>query len=187
MSDDWKRTGVVNNPKSKEPVQVLQPGIMNTTTDQQFVGDDHDKALESFGPCTHPEYNYTSEDYPEVFHKCRHQDSFGRCTLDHCKYDGSESTKICEKHWETCVLCGNQLTLPPNMVNIPFCDRCLGRLRFAETLPFTCLLCGKSQQNPSKAPFSQICDDCFKNNIANDICIHWKQVESSPAEGYDKL
>lgn len=187
MAFDWKNAGIVTNPKTFEPVKELGSGIANTTSDQQLVGDDHDKPLESFEQCKHMDYNYTSPDHPIVKHKCKYQDIYGRCTRDECVFDANETSKICEKHWDECVLCGNTITLPPHMLSIPFCDLCLARLRFAESLPFTCLLCGKSQNRPSKAPFSQICDDCFTNNIFNPNCIHWKQAGSSPAEGYDRL
>lgn len=146
----------------------------------------NEDALESFGPCIHPEYAYTSKEHPTVSHKCKYMDKEGRCTRDNCAFDGS-NVKICNKHWDTCIVCGKTITVPPHMMDIPLCDMCRGRFLFAETLPFTCLLCGQSQNRPSKAPFSQICDECFKNYIYCPNCRHWCQVSTSPAEGYDKL
>lgn len=160
---------------------------IESTSNKMIQGDDADEPLESFGPCKHPEYGFTNAEHPTVSHKCTFMDTYGRCTRDECVFDGYETSKVCNKQWDTCILCGNALTVPPNTMDVPFCDLCRARLYFAEHLPFTCLLCGKKQNRPSKAPFSQICDKCFKQNIANDICRHWCKVGTSPAEGYDKL
>ena len=184
---NWRESGIVNNPKIYEPTQRLAPGIASSTSEKKYEGDDADKPLESFEQCKHPDYNYTSEDHPIVKHKCIYADSYGRCTRDECVFDAYETSKVCNKHWDTCILCGNALTVPPNMMDVPFCDLCKARLLFSETLPFTCLLCGQSQDRPSKAPFSEICDECFKNYIYCPNCRHWCQISTSPAEGYDRL
>lgn len=187
MAIDWRRSGLVENPDTYIPQQTPTGGVKSNSSDKQMVGDDNDVPLESFEQCKHAKRDFNNQEHPTVHHKCRYEDMYGRCTRDTCIYDGNETGKIAHKHWDTCVLCGNTLTLSPEMMAIPFCDKCLARLRFAETLPFTCLLCGGSQGRPSKAPFSQICDDCFKNYIYSPNCKHWRQTGTSPAEGYDKL
>lgn len=187
VAEDWRDAGYVQDPKAFEPVGGLQPGIRNSTSEKKFEGSDNDRPLESFEQCKHVDYNYSSKEHPIVKHKCKYADIYNRCTRDECIFDADETSKICNKHWETCILCGNVFTVPPNMMDVRFCDKCRGRLLFSETLPFTCLLCGQKQDRPSKAPFSQICDDCFQNYIFCPNCMHWRQVGISPAEGYDKL
>lgn len=184
---DWKKAGLVENPDNYKAVTQPSKGIRTSTSDKQYVGDDNDISLDSFEQCKHLDKNYNSSEHPTVSHKCRYQDMYGRCTRDTCIFDSYETGKIAHKHWEECIICGATITVPPNMLDIPFCDKCIARLKFAETLPFTCLLCGSSQDRPSKAPFSQICDDCFENSIYCPNCKHWAQIGSSPAEGYDKL
>lgn len=184
---DWKKTGVVTNPETYKPTQQSSSKGITSTSDKQYVGDDNEVPLASFEMCKHMDKNYNNDEHTEVSHKCNYQDAYGRCTRDNCIFDSYESSKIAHKHWDTCILCGNAITVPPNMMMIPFCDKCIARLKFAETLPFTCLLCGSSQERPSKAPFSQICDNCFKNYIYSPNCKHWRQIGISPAKGYDKL
>lgn len=155
---------------------------------QMLVGDNYEDPLEAHQGCKHMDYNFTSEEHPTISHKCIYQDLYGTCINDHCIYDGYETSKQANVHWDKCIICGRTFTLPPNMVDVPFCDLCRARFLFAETAKgFDCLLCGQHQTRPSKAPFSQICDSCFKNYIYCPNCRHWCQISTSPAEGYDRL
>lgn len=182
-----KRSGIDDNYKPMEPTKALGAAF-DATSDTKYQGSDEGSNLESHEACKHTDYNFYSDDHPTVFHKCIHMDQKGVCTLDECIHDGYETSKLCNKHWDTCIICGRTLTLPPNMMEVPFCDLCRGRFLFAETYKgFECLLCGQFQKRPSKAPFSQICDDCFKNYIYCPNCRHWCQISTSPAVGYDKL
>lgn len=150
------------------------------------TGEGEDNALESFSECKHRDYDYNSEKHPTVHHKCIYEDKEGRCTRDECVFDAYETAKLCNKHWDTCILCGRTVTVPPNMMDVPICDWCRARLLFAETKKgFDCLLCGQHQSHPSKAPFSQICDSCYKYFIYCPNCFYWTPVGQSPAKSYD--
>jgi len=190
MAEDWKKSGIAEDYKPREKTEPLKAGIANATSDKIYQGtDDKNKIpLESFEMCKHMDYDYNSEDHPAVWHKCKYRDMNGVCTRETCVFDTHETPKVANAHWDTCILCGRTLNLSPNMMDVPICDLCRGRLLFAEKKEgFDCLLCGQHQSRPSKAPFSQICDDCFINYIFCPNCLHWSQVGTSPAEGYDKL
>ena len=190
MAEDWKESGKVKDYKPIEETKGLGIGSTSMISDKKMQGtdDQNNIPLESNEACKHTDYNYNSKEHPAVWHKCKYQDINSVCTRETCVFDSQEMPKVSNSHWERCILCGREFSLSPNMMDVPICDLCRGRLLFAERKEgFTCLLCGQYQIRPSKAPFSQICDDCFTNYIFCPNCLHWSQVGTSPAEGYDKL
>ena len=146
--------------------------LLDSTSDQQVIGDGQGVALESFGECIHKDDNYDAEaeGYKGVYHRCRYADMYGRCIYDNCVFDQNEGPKVAHKHWIKCIFCGSSISLDPKLIDAPICDKCRAIFLQCCQLPFTCQCCGKSCNYPSKIYFSRICDDCLEKIYNSGKC-----------------
>ena len=138
--------------------------LLDTTSDQQVIGDGQQEPLESFTQCVHADDDYDAEEkdgYKGVYHRCRYADKYGRCIYDNCVFDQNEGPKIAHKHWVTCICCSADISLDPKLIDVPICDRCRAMFLQACKLPFSCRICGEEQCSPSMVLFSGICDECW--------------------------
>lgn len=158
--------------------------MITSTTDEELKGDNQDTALESFNMCKRASENQKSE-YKYVDHRCRHADYTGRCCLESCIYDRSESPDVAHKQWVHCLICDDLLSLDPKQLDVPLCDRCRSLLRQCMKLPFTCCKCGQVQSHVSKFPFSRLCDSCVEDLLWCENCEHWSPIKSTPIADFD--
>lgn len=165
--------------------------LFESTTNTKVIGDGQQEPLESFNKCVHASDDYDAEEkdgYKGVYHRCRYADIYGRCIFDNCIFDQNESPKIAHKHWVRCIVCDSEMSLDPKHIDAPICDKCRAIFLQCCKLPFTCQLCGSSQNSPSRVYFSRICDKCWEkiiNNGKSVDCVNYSPRTSVVSTNYD--
>lgn len=103
---------------------------------------------------------------------CKYLSNNGRCIWETCKFENEDPKFV--QYWDfECQACHRIEQRDVRDMKIMFCDSCLERLAKAEELPFTCIICGDSQNHPPKGFSTPICDKCLaklRNTIHCKYC-----------------
>ena len=91
---------------------------------------------------------------------CRFRDTNGKCIFETCIVD-NELPPAQPLWFFKCIACQEIDTIKPNDMKIHLCANCISRLQKGETLPFICIICGRSQSHPAKGWSTPICDKCL--------------------------
>lgn len=90
---------------------------------------------------------------------CKFKDTNGRCIFETCIVENELPPTTLLWYFE-CIACCEVDTVKPEEMKIHFCKGCIEQLQTAQKLPFSCILCGKSQGSRGKGFGNQICDEC---------------------------
>ena len=91
---------------------------------------------------------------------CKYCDNMGRCIFETCLFE-EELPPQTLLWFFTCIACQEEDCITPRNMKIHFCKNCIKQLQTAQTLPFTCIICGRSQSTRGKGFGNQICDHCI--------------------------
>ena len=91
---------------------------------------------------------------------CKFKDTNGRCIFETCIVENELPPTTLLWYFE-CIACCEVDTIKPEEMKIHFCKGCIEQLQKAQKLPFTCILCGSSQESRGKGFGNQICDTCI--------------------------
>ena len=121
----------------------------------------------SFGSGQSEENKLKGDTQPpyEQFEKCERKTCVylnnGRCIWETCKFDNEDPGYV--QYWDfECQACHKIDQRDVRDMKLMFCDSCLERLAKAERLPFTCIICGKTQSSPPKGFSTPICNTCLR-------------------------
>lgn len=114
-----------------------------------------------------PNYNADGVDTVPCATECKHKDNRGYCIFESCIFDemptahGSMQIK--------CMICEKTFNTSPKDVksNTWICDECLADIKARIKLPFTCMVCGRSQSSKPIIPMSRMCDSCHSKVVAH--------------------
>lgn len=105
---------------------------------------------------------------------CKYCDTNDRCIFETCIVDNEYPPQTLLWYFE-CIACKEIDSIKPRNMKIHFCKNCIEQLQTAQVLPFTCILCGKSQASRGKGFGNQICDECISKLgrwVNGDCFIH---------------
>lgn len=155
----------------KYSTKSTEGGIINSSSEQELIGEgqiDDPELVVSFEKC-----KYIEQD---TQHKCKYRDIDDRCIFDHCVWDKNELPRQTRKWYTQCIICTKVFSRDPRYMKAIICDSCLKRMQAAESLPFTCVNCGKKQNHPAIIMFSSICDYCTQHKLFNTCCKHFSML-----------
>lgn len=120
---------------------------LSTAIQAGQASDTEEKNLDQFEEC-------------KVQDNCVFKDTNGRCIFETCLVQNELPPATLLWFFE-CIACKEIGSIKPNEMRIHFCQNCIDQLQKAQVLPFSCILCGKSQGNRGKGFGNQICNTCI--------------------------